>query len=85
MFPEIDYDKVDQVWGMDIIICTTAKTGRRKHVRFSRLSTSRSGSEPLRPSQTRKPERTMAKTSSVEKNNHRRKLVAAVRRQARNS
>lgn len=26
IFPEIDYDKVDQVWGMDIIICTTAKT-----------------------------------------------------------
>ena len=26
IFPEIDYDKVDQVRGMDIIICTTAKT-----------------------------------------------------------
>ena len=26
VFPEIDYDKVDEVWGMDIIICTTAKT-----------------------------------------------------------
>ena len=26
MFPEIDYDKVDQVRGMDIIIVTTAKT-----------------------------------------------------------
>lgn len=26
VFPEIDYDKVDQVWGMDIIVCTTAKT-----------------------------------------------------------
>ncbi len=24
VFPEIDYDKVDEVWGMDIIICTTA-------------------------------------------------------------
>jgi large subunit ribosomal protein L5 len=24
VFPEIDYDKVEQVWGMDIIICTTA-------------------------------------------------------------
>ncbi|SER00699.1 LSU ribosomal protein L5P [Faunimonas pinastri] len=24
VFPEIDYDKVDQVWGMDIIVCTTA-------------------------------------------------------------
>ena len=26
VFPEIDYDKVDQIWGMDIIICTTADT-----------------------------------------------------------
>lgn len=26
VFAEIDYDKVDQVRGMDIVICTTAKT-----------------------------------------------------------
>ncbi|VAW22500.1 LSU ribosomal protein L5p (L11e) [hydrothermal vent metagenome] len=26
VFPEIDYDKVDQIWGMDIIVCTTATT-----------------------------------------------------------
>jgi len=26
VFPEIDFDKVDEVWGMDIIITTTAKT-----------------------------------------------------------
>lgn len=26
VFPEIEYDKVDQVWGMDITICTTAKS-----------------------------------------------------------
>ena len=26
VFPEIDYDKVDQVWGMDVIVCTTAKS-----------------------------------------------------------
>ncbi len=26
VFPEIDYDKVDEVWGMDIVICTTAGT-----------------------------------------------------------
>jgi len=26
MFPEIDYDKVDAILGMDIIICTTAPT-----------------------------------------------------------
>jgi len=26
VFPEINYDKVDQIWGMDVIVCTTAKT-----------------------------------------------------------
>ena len=26
IFPEIDYDKVDQVWGMDVVVCTTART-----------------------------------------------------------
>ena len=26
VFPEIDFDKVDEVWGMDIVIGTTAKT-----------------------------------------------------------
>ena len=26
VFPEINYDEIDQMWGMDIIVCTTAKT-----------------------------------------------------------
>jgi len=26
VFPEIEYDKVDQIWGMDVIVCTTAKS-----------------------------------------------------------
>ena len=26
VFPEIDFDKVDEDWGMDIIITTTRKT-----------------------------------------------------------
>jgi len=26
VFPEIDYDKIDMIRGMDIIVCTTAKT-----------------------------------------------------------
>ena len=25
-FPEIDYDKVDEIWGMDVIVCTSAKS-----------------------------------------------------------
>jgi len=24
VFPEINFDKVDEVWGLDIVICTTA-------------------------------------------------------------
>jgi large subunit ribosomal protein L5 len=39
VFPEIDYDKVESVWGMDIIICTTAQTDNEarsllKHFNF---------------------------------------------------
>ena len=26
VFPEIDYDTIDATWGMDIIVCTTART-----------------------------------------------------------
>jgi large subunit ribosomal protein L5 len=26
VFPEINFDKIDQMWGMDIAICTTAKS-----------------------------------------------------------
>ena len=26
IFPEIDYDKAESIWGMDIIVCTTART-----------------------------------------------------------
>ncbi len=26
VFPEIEYDKIDRVWGFDVIVCTSAKT-----------------------------------------------------------
>lgn len=26
IFPEINYDTIDQIWGMDIIVCTSART-----------------------------------------------------------
>ncbi len=26
VFPEINYDKVDQIWGMDVVVCTTANS-----------------------------------------------------------
>lgn len=32
IFPEIDYDKIDKIRGMDIVICTTAKKIGRAHV-----------------------------------------------------
>ncbi len=32
VFPEIDYDKVDKVRGMDIVIVTTAKTDEEARV-----------------------------------------------------
>jgi len=28
VFPEINYDEVDQIWGMDIVVCTTADTDK---------------------------------------------------------
>jgi len=28
IFPEIEFDKVESIWGMDVIICTTAKTDK---------------------------------------------------------
>ena len=31
VFPEINYDQIDQMWGMDIIVCTTAKTDDEAH------------------------------------------------------
>ena len=36
VFPEIDYDKIDEIRGMDIVICTTAKTDNeaRELLRF---------------------------------------------------
>ena len=39
VFPEINYDQIDQMWGMDIIVCTTAETDEEarallKHMNF---------------------------------------------------
>jgi len=31
VFPEIDYDQVDSIRGMDIVICTTAETNEEAH------------------------------------------------------
>jgi len=39
VFPEINYDQIDQMWGMDIVVCTTAPTDKEakallKHFQF---------------------------------------------------
>jgi large subunit ribosomal protein L5 len=31
VFPEINYDQIDQMWGMDIVVCTTARTDEEAH------------------------------------------------------
>ncbi len=37
IFPEIDYDKVEMVHGLDIVFCTTAKTDRESKALLSYL------------------------------------------------
>jgi large subunit ribosomal protein L5 len=37
IFPEIDYDKIDRVWGMDVIVCTSAKTDDEARALLDRL------------------------------------------------
>ena len=38
VFPEINFDKVDEVWGMDIIICTTANTDAEAKALFKQFN-----------------------------------------------
>ena len=38
IFPEIDYDKVDKIRGMDITICTTANTNEEGHALLKHFS-----------------------------------------------
>ena len=38
IFPEINYDEIDQVWGMDVIVCTTAKTDEEARALLSALN-----------------------------------------------
>lgn len=38
VFPEINYDKVDQMWGMDIIVCTTANTDEEARALLTALN-----------------------------------------------
>jgi large subunit ribosomal protein L5 len=38
IFPEIDYDKAEAVWGMDIVICTTARTDDEARALLAQLN-----------------------------------------------
>ena len=38
VFPEVDYDKIDKVRGMNITICTTAKTDEEAHALLEAFS-----------------------------------------------
>ena len=39
VFPEIDYDKIEKIRGMDIVICTTAKTDEEARELLTELGT----------------------------------------------
>ncbi|MCH8236651.1 MAG: 50S ribosomal protein L5 [Proteobacteria bacterium] len=46
VFPEIDYDKVDQIRGMNVVICTTARTDDEARVLLKGLDIPFSGRDP---------------------------------------
>jgi large subunit ribosomal protein L5 len=76
VFPEINYDKVDQMWGMDIIVCTTAKTDDEARALADRVQLPVPAVTVTRASE-RGTRREMAKKSAVEKNKRRRKVAQA--------
>ena len=38
IFPEINFDKVEEIWGMDIVVCTTARTDDEARALLKRLN-----------------------------------------------
>ena len=38
IFPEINFDKVEEIWGMDIVVCTTAPTDEEARALLKRLN-----------------------------------------------
>ncbi len=69
IFPEINYDEVDEIRGMDIVICTTARTDDEARALLK-------GFDMPFARRDERGARRMAKKSAIEKNKHRRKLVA---------
>jgi large subunit ribosomal protein L5 len=74
VFPEIDYDKVESIWGMDIIVCTTAKTDDEARALAACVQLP---VPAVRPTASNAETRgsSMAKKSSIEKNKRRMALV----------
>ena len=81
IFPEIDYDKVEQIWGMDIIVCTTAKTDDEARALLDGIQFPVPAVRRLTASSNADSQETeMAKKSSIEKNNRRAQAGEAVSR-----
>jgi large subunit ribosomal protein L5 len=38
VFPEINYDEVDEIWGLDVVVCTTARTDEEARLLLSELN-----------------------------------------------
>ena len=78
VFPEINYDEIDQIWGMDIIVCTTAETDDEARALLQRIPV------PVQRLEHERGERTdMAKKSAVNRNEMVKRLVKTKARQAR--
>ena len=69
IFPEIEYDKIDAIRGMNITITTTAKIGQRGEGAARRPSVSRSGTRSTRGNHF------MAKTAVINRDKKRREIV----------
>ena len=83
VFPEIDYDKAAEIWGMDITVCTTARTDDEARALLDGFQFPVPAVRMATSSNADAQETRMAKTSSIEKNNRRRKMTKRYRRQAR--
>jgi large subunit ribosomal protein L5 len=38
VFPEINYDQVDQIWGLDVVVCTTARSDEEARALLDELN-----------------------------------------------
>src|SRR5690606_5933507 len=68
VFPEIEYDQVEQVRGMDIVICTTAKTDAEAKALLAGLNL------PFNSSDIRRTE-DVAKTSAIDRHKNRTRMT----------